>query len=58
MGEQKEQNIKYSTYLPPDVIAAIKRLAVQKRVPANFVIESAIRKVMPERYFKDPYQKE
>jgi len=53
-----EQNIKYSTYLPKDVIEAVKRIASHKGVPANFVIESALRRVIPEKFFKDPYQGE
>jgi len=47
---------KYSTYLPIDVIRAIKKIAHAKDVSANHVIEAAIKKCIPERYFKSPYK--
>jgi len=51
-----EPSIKYSTYLPRDVIAAVRRFARYKDVPAAEVIKQALVKCIPERFFKDPYK--
>jgi len=45
------ENKKYSTYLPIDVIQAIKNIAHAKGVSASYVIEAAARKVIPEKYW-------
>ena len=53
MKSQEDKKVKYNTYIPNDVVQALKNLAHKKRVSACYVIESAIRKCIPEKYFHD-----
>jgi len=48
---------KYSTYLTVEAIQAVKNLAHAKGISANYIIEAAIKKCIPERFFKNPYKK-
>lgn len=49
-----EERKKYSTYLTAETIQAVKNFAHGKGVSANYVIEEAIKKCIPERYIKNP----
>jgi len=51
-----EKKIKYSSYLPVHIVAALKCFAGYKDVPAAEVIKQALVKCIPERFFKDPYK--
>jgi len=51
-----EERKKYSTYLTAETIQAVKNFAHGKGVSANYVIEAAIKKCIPERFFKNPYE--
>lgn len=46
---------KYTTYLNLDVFMALKRFALAKRAHECDVVEAALRKALPEKYFRDPY---
>jgi len=49
-----EERKKYSTYLTAETIEAVKNFAHAKKVPARHVIEQALLRCIPERYFKSP----
>lgn len=53
MSEESLKNIKYSTYLSRETLAALKNLAKIKKVSASFVIESALRKLIPAKYYEN-----
>ncbi len=45
--------IKYSTYLPVKAIQAVKNLAHVKGVSASAVIEAAIEKCIPDKFWPE-----
>ena len=53
MNEIKYSRIKYSTYIACDVVQAVKNFAHIKGVSANYVIEAALRKCLPEKYYPE-----
>lgn len=50
--ENKKQ--KYTTYFAKDTLMALKRFAVEKQIPIYAVIEAALKKCIPEKYWKGP----
>ena len=53
MNEKDLNRIKYSTYLEQQVAEAIRNFAHAKKVSAGYVIEAAIKKCIPEKYFHE-----
>jgi hypothetical protein len=49
----ESDKLKYSTYIHKDVVEAIRNLAHAKKVSAGYVIEAAIKKCIPEKYFPE-----
>lgn len=44
--------LKVTTYIDPEVWKAAKRLAVEKNVPVAKVVEQALSRAIPDKYFK------
>lgn len=44
---------KYGTYITPETKKALKRFALEKNVPAYRVIQDALKKCIPEKYWTD-----
>jgi hypothetical protein len=51
MSKNELTRIKYSTYIEKQIADAIRDFAHDKKVSAGYVIEAAIRKCIPEKYF-------
>jgi len=51
MRKNEIERVKYSTYIAEDIAQAVKNLAHAKGVKANCVIEAALRKCIPEKYY-------
>jgi hypothetical protein len=50
----EEKKIKYTTYLTREAVKALKRFAVEKEINDYEVIEAALRRAIPEKYWQ-PY---
>lgn len=46
---------KYTTYLTPETAKALKRFAVERGYKECTIVEAALKKNIPERYFEDRY---
>ena len=51
MRKSEIERVKYSTYIAGNLAQAVKNLAHAKGVSANYVIEAALRKCIPEKYY-------
>ena len=49
---------RFTTYLFDDTRKALKRFAVEKELSEYEVIEAALRKCVPGKFFKPPYKEE
>jgi hypothetical protein len=53
MSKIELNRVKYSTYIEKQVAGAIRNFAYTKKVSAGYVIEAAIKKCIPEKYFPE-----
>ncbi len=53
MQKNEVDRVKYSTYISIDILRAVKNLAHTKGVTANQVVEAALRKCLPEKYYPE-----
>lgn len=53
MKNLDNSKVKYSTYINSNIANAIRDFAHDKKVSAGYVIESAIKKCMPESYINN-----
>ncbi len=51
MSKNELTRIKYSTYIENQIAEAIRDFAHDRKVSAGYVIEAAIRKCLPQKYF-------
>ena len=49
--EKKMQPRRFSTYLTPHTIRALRLFAFERETPIYSVIEAALKKCIPARYF-------
>ena len=52
------KKVKYSTYAAVEVVEAVKRYALYKKVSASTIFEAMAHKCIPERFFVDLYDKQ
>jgi hypothetical protein len=50
----EKEKVKYTTYLTREAVKALKRIAVEKEINDYEVIEAALRRAIPEKYWQ-PY---
>ena len=50
--ENKRQ--RYTTYFDRDTLMALRRFSTEKRLPIYSVIEAALKKCIPKKYWKAP----
>lgn len=48
----KERPLKFSSYLSPCTAKALRRFAVEREYPVYRVLEAALRKCIPDEYFR------
>ncbi len=52
------KKVKYSTYARVEVVEALRRFAMYKKMSASAVFEAMAHKCIPERFFVDLYDKQ